>query len=255
MTKHDTSTLNMDAISKLKTWIPTGSKELQHDPGNCCFLDPPGYPTYFTQSIYINGDPPRRGPTMVLVGKIVEVSEWPDGETWESHLVKQDSFFRSLYKPLPIDHPRAKAWIRALAKHLHCCYINDNVADRDSKHTVIFPVPRYKLESFRYDPRFSEEWRTAEQQRVSAANTETTKYYEGIATIDNHSAVRHVREIYPDYTPTVEEINELADLPHVGDWWERYTENFTPETCPGLHNHKHPTSGSWCQMCGWREVK
>jgi hypothetical protein len=48
----DYSTINKDALNRLPIVKLPPTYRLQAGMGNGCFLDPPGYPTYFTQSVY-----------------------------------------------------------------------------------------------------------------------------------------------------------------------------------------------------------
>ena len=233
---HDHSTLDMTRLHQLPQYTLPPTYQLQREPGNGCFLDPPGYPTYYSQNVYTQyGNSPVGGPQMVIMGHVIEhADDWSGCADWDTYSAKRDKRIKSLYKPLPLEHPRVQAWIQALAKHLHTCYIDDSKGPRDNDHTLIFPVPSYKLRSFHDDPRFSDEWRKTEQAAVECENKECREQAAAIAIMDNHSVVRHVRAVYPDYTSTLDHLNHLATLPHVGDWWERYAERPTPDTCRGI---------------------
>jgi hypothetical protein len=52
MNRFDYSAINLTELQKLKTYNLPNSYRLQENYGNGCYMDPPGYPTYFTQSVY-----------------------------------------------------------------------------------------------------------------------------------------------------------------------------------------------------------
>ena len=154
-----------------------------------------------------------------------------------------------LWNPLPLDHPRTVAWIKAVYKHLHNCYYNKDADESDK--TLIYPIPSYELKSFKDDERFSEEWRIKERAAVDQANAETIAVAMKIAVPENHMAVRSIREFYPEHVPDPELINNPPKS--TPTWWEQFSECPKPEDCPGGMGQKHPLNGSWCQVCGWHE--
>lgn len=251
MIEYDLSTINVDKLKQLPTYVMPPSYHLQDDPGNCCFLDPPGYPTYFTQSIYTKfGNEPSRGATKVLQGRVIEKrKDWDGTNSWNNVQSKRNALLKNLWSPLPIDHPRTKAWIQAVYSHMRNCY-HDEGSEKSDK-TLIFPVPSYKLRSFVDDERFSEEWRLKEGAAVDQANSEIIANAMKVATPENHNAVRCIRRFYPEHQPDMELIKDPTT--HTANWWERYSECPTPENCPGGLGRKHPLNGSWCQVCGWHE--
>lgn len=182
----DYSTIDRDKLAKLPTYALPASYHLG-DEGNGCYLEPPGHPSYFTRSVYTgHGDYPSKGPIMLLLGHVVRKA---DDTTDVPPLA-------DLYVPLPYEHPRVEAWERTLYRHLRHCYPTEDPRFAGSPEycTIFYPVPSYKLESFRDDPRFSEEWRTAERERVAQANAETEAVYAAIAKPENHAAVLSVRK-------------------------------------------------------------
>lgn len=251
MIKYDMSTINEGKLELLPMYFVPSSHHLQQDPGNCCFLDPPGYPSYFTKSIYNSqGNEPSIGATKVLSRRIVESrDDWGEDLTWNEVSAKRSELLKSLWIPLSIDHPRTKEWIREAYSHLRNCY-HDEGSSRSDK-TLIYPVPSYMLESFVDDRRFSDEWRIQERATIDLMNAETIANAMKVATLENHKAVRHIREFYPEYQPDVELVNNPPK--YTTTWWERYSECPTPENCPGGMGKKHPLNGSWCQVCGWHE--
>ena len=169
MIKHDLSTLNPATLSALPLLgqLPQGY-HLQRDPGNGCFLDPPGYPTYFTRSVYTPlGNNPQRGPTLVIDSPdgprvvFTAETEWLKGETHETATARRRALLRGLYAPLPFEHARVQAWVAAVHHHMQQCYIDEGAVAEPFEHggpaTIVYPVPSYKLRTFHDDPRFGEE--------------------------------------------------------------------------------------------------
>ena len=67
--------------------------------------------------------------------------DWEGGR--EAHDALIDTRMRSLWAPLPENHPRVQLWIRHVYKHLAHCYHEDK--DETIEHgrpaTIIYPVP------------------------------------------------------------------------------------------------------------------
>ena len=251
MIKYDMSTINRGKLELLRKNIMLPSYQLQRDLGNCCFLDPPGYPSYFTQSIYNkHGNEPSRGATKVLSGKVIESrDDWDENLTWNGVSTKRSKLLRSLWIPLPIDHPRTKEWTQEVYSHLRNCYHDEG--SNESDKILIYPVPSYKLESFVDDKHFSDEWRIKERAVIDQMNSETIANAMKVATPENHKAVRWIQKFYPEYQPDKELIKNPPK--YTTTWWERYSECPTPENCPGGMGKKHPLNDSWCQVCGWHK--
>lgn len=257
----DWSTINLDELRKLPRQVLPPTFRLQDDCGNGCAGDPPGFPTYFTRFVYTqhgNG-PPRNWPGHELVilkdGVCygVGLNKWKPDETWEQRYERRRELFVRLWNRPAIDHSRTVAWIRGAFKHHHHCYQDDSIKGSLSDKTVIFPVPNWKLEHFHDDKRFSDNWRKQERAAVRTKNAEIRKSARKVAKFDNHSATVIVRRYYPEFAPSKAEQAELlaAEYPQIGNWWETMAERPTPEACPGQYEMKHPTGGSWCQMCGY----
>ena len=235
-------TIDQNRLARLPKYELPPTYQLQKDPGNGCFLDPPGYPSYFTRSVYTQyGNSPPRSAQMLLLGRVVQGPR----EDYE----KVAARLKRLYLPLPIDHPRTRAWIEKLYGYFKNCY-QDPAKGPKVADLLIFPVPYYKLKTFTDDPRFSDEWREKERAAVDQANREITAVGYLVAIPENHRAVKYIQEYYPEYKPEINLIHNPTDSP--GDWWERYDVQPTPANCPGMWGKKHPASGTWCQMCGFR---
>jgi len=249
--KYDLSTINRERLEKLPTAKIAGSYHLQQDPGNGCYGDPPGYPTYFTKNVYTPaGNTPPRGPTLILLGLVIE-SAGDSFTTWEAHKAKRDALHRELYIPLPEDHPRVQAWISSHYQYSKHCYYDPSGTRRG--YTGIWPVPSYELKHFHDDPRFSDERRTKEKAAIEQANSEIIEARRKLVYPDNHKAVRRIREFYPEHQPCLDLI-ENPPQRYPGDWWGRYATRPTPEECKPvekIYNYRHPSSGTWCQFCGW----
>lgn len=88
--------------------------------GNACFLEPPGHPRYFAQSIYTrHGNSPSRGPQYFYEGSGFEF------------LDELDKYF----KPLPYTHPRVQAWEVYTYAYFRHSYSPDG-QDRNVTHDI-----------------------------------------------------------------------------------------------------------------------
>lgn len=250
----NTDTINKKALALLPAFVCPPTYHLQREPGCGCYLDPPGFPSYFLQSVYTQyGNSPRRGAEYVILGRV-----FSRAENYEDH-EKRESKLRKLWNPLPLEHPRTQAWIQTLFCHFQHCYEDIERPEYGKPGTLIYPVPTWRLKAFHDDPRFSDTWRAKERAAVEQANAEEETRSARIATWDNHRAVKMIRRYYPDFDrPDSNEYGGRASLmkggaTQRGDWWETEAEQPTPETCRPRSLGPHPINGTWCQWCGWRK--
>lgn len=243
-------TINVDELAKVATRyeVPPVLR-LSDSWGAGCFLDAPGFPTYFLRSVYTaQGNTPRNGPDHVLgVGKDLWRFESDDYE-------KLGPIYRRIYRPLPLDHPRVKLWILAVARHLRSCYRDEERQEYGRPGTLIYPVPGYKLKTPHIDHRWTDEYKQAAIDEAEAFNKMERDRADRIATIDNHMGVRNIREIYPDFQPPAWFLNPPADMGQPADWWEMHDSPPEPGKCVGDYTNgkgvpwRH--SDSNCQFCG-----
>ena len=251
----DWSTIDTDTLKQLQPYTLPASYHLQKEPGNGCAGDPPGYPTYFTRSVYTPaGNTPGRGATLVLGHYVVEQNEdWEGVKGWDEYRARMDARLRSLWNPLPLDHPRTRAWIRDSYRHLNKCYRDEERPEYGRAGTLIFPLPHYKLKKFYDEERFNDDYRAKERAAVDAHNAQEFDRANAIATPENHRAVLKIRKFYPEYQPE----QDLIDNPPrqvEGHWWETEAEQPTPDKCKPRSMGPHPLNKSWCQWCGWQAV-
>jgi hypothetical protein len=145
---------------------------------------------------------PSRGPTLVIAhGSEIYVvqshKDWEGGR--EAHDGITDARLRSLWKPLPEDHPCVQLWIRHVHQHMAHCYRDDETIEHGRPAILVYPVPDYKLRTFVDDHRFSQEWRALERRKIALENKEIVERAKKIAVPDNHDAVRWVRKFYPEH--------------------------------------------------------
>lgn len=253
MSKFDYSTINLEALRALPLYrLPRGN-HLQEDPGNACVMDAPGYPTYFTRSVYNSrGDELRHGPYLVITD--------PDDE--EKHYVVDSIDLRTLWISLPIGHPRFKHWEQACYIHWNKCYQDPTKPEYGKPGTLIWPIPQYvlnevkaihslnkeqkevtwtydivfdesyedgqikwgikwniKLSPYMYDTRAGRAWNTYIQEKLP------------LATPENHLTTHLIQGFYPEYHPNC---NWIVKAPKEGyepnnRWWERYAQPHTTE--------------------------
>lgn len=270
----DWSTINLDELRKLPVYDWQGKGyHLQDGSGNGCAGDPPGFPTYFTQSVYTSvGNAPSRGYSQVIVwdGKAygIEPANWTG--TWEDHKAKYDALMVRLWRPLPLDHPRTQAWIQETFKHHRHCYqvpALQAAGKNWSDAMLIWPGgcmgntpfgqlrdPAFEIEQARkhrdYE-RWTDHHKAAFLAEIEQDNLHIKAAAEVVAVPDNHDGTILVRRHYPEFQPTRELI--AAEFAHPGSWWEVMATKPSAQNCPGQYGHAHPVNGSWCQMCGWHE--
>lgn len=253
MLEFDRSTINAKALEALPlARIAAGCRTDSHY-GMGCAGDPPGFPSYFLQSVYnAQGNDPRKGSTVVLFGRKIENAE----DSWNQD--KRDELLRSLYLPLPLDSERVQLWIAATFQHLHNCYQHPTEKEYGRPKVIIYPLPFYEkepLKEFRDDFRFSDEWRIAEKVAIAEANVSIRKINDErkaerakVCTVDNHCAVVTIRRYYPSFVPTEKQIQD-PDEQFQTEWPYRYASRPTDQNCPGWLDTAHGQQDN-CRMCG-----
>lgn len=257
----DYSTINIDALKRLRVCTLPLTYHLQTNSGNGCAGDAPGFPSYFTRSVYTQhgNNPPRGAQTVISYEGVHYVISHHDdwkGCDWDAVYAKTQRRLRRIWNPLPLEHPRTRAWIEHTYRHHAHCYLDAERPENGRPGTLIYPVPDYKLKHFTDDVRWSEEYRTAAKAEVEAFNSQERERAERIAIPENHSAVRVIRSFYPEYSPDADLwlIDNQPDSIS-GMWWETEAERPTPEQCRPRSVGPHPVNGEWCQWCGWRKEK
>lgn len=235
---------------------------LSNSMGSGCYGDPPGYPSYFIQHIYNHlGNTPNGAPDQGVIhspynGELYAV---PD---------EREPFLRSIWLPLPIDHPRTRLWIHHAYAHSQHCYGDPAQGDkqRHVDRCIIWPVSKWSL-PVRPEP---EVMYGQTKVRIDAADYRRllTAYRTQVKVLirhawdiakdpANHLAVLAIRKFYPDYEPELNLIKKPYKF-FQADWWEREVERPIPEKCPGFNNASHFNSMRLyknCRYCGAQEVQ
>lgn len=271
-------TIDLEYLNALPEY--GGPYRVDRSEGSGCAGDPPGYPSYFLKNIWTGrGDHPQSGPTMVIYSPTTDSCHVVLSADEDYEVLKKR--MQRMYKKLPIDHPRVKAWISSTFTHHHSCYLDregklPKTLTRDPRWPIFIwseerlSLPYYDLRLFVDDARFSQEWREKEQAAVKQHNDELNGIARSLATVDNHSAVVLVRRHYPDFDPTTyvvyakhrslhEPRVDLIKTPlkyNAGDWMERHdhqpkdAEECTRMMTPWLKEHSGGHRDGWCQFCG-----
>jgi hypothetical protein len=265
----DFSTINIKALRRLPVYNLPPSYTLQRDPGNGCFLDPPGYPSYFTRNVYTRyGNNPHKGVLTVISYQgthyVVEHSDDWKGGGWDEYRAKVDARLRRLWNPLPLEHPRTQAWIDYCIGYFDHCFIdprtgktecgswvtNENMWDildalgveysQALKEKVLRIEEASKLQYLHVEPEYlegSEELEYLKLDNLIYAKTNKDTHY--------------IQEWYPEYEYDGNRKGSYG-AGGVGSWWERLSSRPAPSECPGEAWQRHPVNGTWCQVCGWK---
>lgn len=239
-------TLNAARVDALPVYVLPRTYRLG-DLGMGCYGDPPGFPTYYIRPVYNGaGNSPRNAPDAVLLGTDGKLRRADPPHTDGA----RESFYRRLYLPLPVEHPRVQAWIAATMAHLANCYQDEERPEYGRPGTLVFPVPSYKLKTFRDDPRWNEGCRTAGKAEAEEFNRMEIERATRIATLDNHRGVRAIRAHYPDWSPPDPGmVNGIPGYRHAG-WWTTADEKPAPDACPGDRSVNMKHKPDYCQWCG-----
>lgn len=251
----DLNTINMEELSKLPSYDSEVSHYYHVDNhyGSACFLEPPGHPSYFIQSIYtFRGDHPYEGAQQLLLNHIISTDK-------TDHKKDLEPLLRRLYKKPKYNSFRVKAWEENLYSYFRSCYVNDSIGDKAlyAENLLIFPIPFYKLNAFHIPYLcgkaylYSRELRNKRKEKINWQNNRMISEAKKIAIPENHAAFRHVKEWYPRAKPRLDLISKPPrTAPH---WYERLLKKPTPENCIGEDFQEHPVNGTWCQVCGWKK--
>lgn len=239
----DFSTIKIDELDKFPVYTARPSWHVDKHLGSGCFMDPPGFPSYFIQHIYTqHGNEPHNAqgtaPQAVILGRVIET---------EAGLQPN---LRRLWNPLPVDHPRVEAWIRSCYVHFGRGYKHPTLMENGQRKTVYNFSKEFQFRDFKEDERFSEEWRQKELAAIEQHNAEVQAAWAEIAVPENYAATLYIQGFYPAHTYWA----ELVDTPQdrrIGNWWETLAECPTAENCPGDRsiNWKHDPE-KYCQCCG-----
>lgn len=232
----DYSTLDLEAIQACPTlweWQQEQSRRLgyrvsQHA-GSACFLDAPGFPSYFVHSAASLSHSDTTDPL------VIPVPQWQMGEniSGKSLYVVSRQYPRDLFPfwiPLPEDHPRVVLWIMHSYAYFKHCYGNP-FGERDVHHCLVWPIPDYSLPvRFRDHEGYREEYREQQRALVAEQNRLYIESFRDLAVSENHLAVLHIRTFYPDHQPILEWIEEPPIPPDqqkgTEHWWERFDRDY-----------------------------
>ncbi len=224
----DFCTINMDEFSKLDVLRLREDRHLGESRGQGC-SDPPGFPSYFVQSIFTPcGNHPNNPAEPVTVldvpgasTRVVRYNVYckEEGKRYQELLNR-------LYRKLPFDHPRVQAWVRQLHAYFRDCWLDPAVEEKKRRHV-------------------------AELAIIPSLDKALDAGY----TLLQYRAVDDVRRWYPEYEGDEALIRNPPPWGRGGDgdWWETEAVQPTPETCRPRYSWRkvHPTSQTWCQWCGW----
>ena len=255
MLEMDKSTIDRNALSKLRVYVKPESYTIDKSFGSACHGSPPGFPSYLIQHVYTKyGNSPSKGATELIMGRVLMTAD-EDYRKREAKLMK-------LWNPLPYNHPRVRAWIVEKYRHLKHCYMHPSYVDKQGVMEIVTGPSiwssQFRLKSFHDDPRFSDEWREKAKEEVNTYNLELYQKWAEVGKPEYHAAYVMVKQYYPEHVPDLELIESCPEVSE-GDWWEVLDHKPSPEECPGTlrwgrSGRPHPSNGStWCQMCGWRQ--
>lgn len=200
----DYSTLNLDRLHKqYPVYKKPATYTIDSNLGLGCFMDAPGYPSYFVQSVSTQyGNPLAKGVTTVIYDP--QCGHYHAVASVETPRSYYERMLKKLWKPLPIDHMRVRLWMMAVYQYQNNCYYTP-WENRISGHSIVFPNALYTKQT---GTMFSKE--RAEITRALAA---------GCITPDNHMAVRIIRRFYPEHIPNIAYIATPPQASGSG-WWE-----------------------------------
>lgn len=226
----DYSTIDLDLLRQLPVFRLRAGMQLQEEPGNGCALDPPGYPTYFTRSVYNSrGNSLRNGPYTVI----------SDPEDDKKHYVVDNCKLRDLWVPVSIESVRFSYWKVACYKHWHNCFYNESATDRNDRCLVAKSEPKLHYTSrntgqktlnqnYRHDAEAYDQWMQKYGSIFTLENAYATRYIQGFYhwfRMEKDEAQHYVLRS-PEYFYVFERNNLSKTKPEANNrWWERYSDS------------------------------
>lgn len=108
----DYSTLNVAELLKLPVAVIAPGCHVSDSRGQGCFMNPPGYPTHFLQSVYTaRGNNPSRGSDQVIFHPETGYREVQGASGPWLGADAHKALMRSLWVPLPCDSERVQGWL------------------------------------------------------------------------------------------------------------------------------------------------
>jgi len=245
----DTSTIDRDVLNRLPLYQPRPTWRVDRHQGAACAGDAPGFPSYFIQHVYTQyGNSPRtngKAPQAVILGHVIETESTPYEKVRE--------LLFKLWKPLPYEHPRVRAWVENTYRHMKGGYYSPDILENGKPKMLFGPkygFGEFQLKSFKDDERFSDEWREKEKAVIDQYNKEIMERWAKIEIPENYAATQYVKSFYPEHEYDADLVKNPPTT--VSNWWERLPEQPTAENCPGDRSlgWKHPANNTWCQCCG-----
>lgn len=218
--------IDLAALRKRPVFVPTPSLYVGDSWGMGCFMDPPGYPTYLLRSVYRYGNSvpwtsaayrnmkikadaviTHNGQhyALYLHTDYDRVRDEEPNDRWKAMYALRDKRLHSLWLRPPLDHPLVQAWIEHVWRHQKNCYYDPRLPTSADRHTVIYPVPDwswslvYRASLPKMDPNWRTEYVAELHQRVAIDRFEALNRVRAVALPENHSAVRTIKQYYPEY--------------------------------------------------------
>lgn len=276
----DWSTINIIRLGRLPKYKLPPTYHVSDSMGAGCFLDPPGYPTYFLRSVYTQhgNTPPNSAQEVISRNNTLYIArhsnDWEGNKSWDDVNGKHDKLMRQLWQPLPMQHERTQLWIAYLKGYFKNCFVDPRKEEGLRNNASELHIGAWSPEEVRQLADILDlenlpdtAWACLKNLREDPAKdislyTDIELYaqmsYLKLA-LDVHiltdRATLYIQRFYPEYKYT-----ELpADYPgERGNWWETEAEQpKTEEECNTTQrNHgetwRHPVNRSWCQWCGRR---
>ena len=226
--KFDYSTINLEKLHALPVYKKPPTYQISKHCGSACFLDAPGFPSYFLQHVYTQygNHPPAKSAQQVIwdpsckqyhvipdVGSFMHKYIGPT--SWDLALEQYKRFLAKLYIPVSRKSPRFLAWEQAVYRHAHNCYQGVDTQNPERTKLYFAQVHEYT------DPTLG----------ITVFSTDIQQKMEGLAqkvfVAEKHLAVIMIREFYKDYQPNHDLIKFVPTTPAYGNdarWYERYDE-------------------------------
>lgn len=203
----DYSTINLEKLHKLPLYKMPAGIHLQENPGNGCFMDPPGYPTYFTQSVYnAHGNELRNGPYTVLAD--------PGGKLF----VVDGKELSALWLPLPyVDLDTLEG--EKIEQHGGKFFVGEQNVTSVIRLAIWMQDVYWYFGGMYVNPELPEN--THVEKLVSWNASKGEQYRPSFATVENYRPVTYIREFYQEHQP-VQEWIEQKPGPAKNEWVYRY---------------------------------
>lgn len=266
----DWSTINIEQLYKLPVYTLPPTYRLSDGVGSGCFMDPPGFPTYFLKHVYDrHGNQPDGTPDNVIkfgdrLFVVANDTDWEIDHTWETVNAVRAARLKDLWRPLNIDHARTWAWMSEVKGYFKNCFVDPRKPKCNHAGELQIGLSSNFLETMGVHFGLEVPVSVLEHRVPEPGEVPTHSTYVMSIRRRTERAYLYIQEWYPEFSfGDYLQIRVGYGKGGPGNWWETFDSAArTADECnTQLHERYgtngyphawiHPVNKTWCQQCGW----